>query len=66
MSTSWTCVHELTASASCIGHVLGGTLTDTFWLTVTPHFRGEDRLMTFVDVVTDCLADEVVGDSIAV
>jgi len=40
-------------------HFLGGTLTDAFRLTVAPHMRGENGLVTFVDVVAGGLAYEV-------
>jgi len=53
---------QFSGSAGGVFHFFDGTFTHTGRITVTPDVFGEDRFVSFVDVVTDSLSDEVVGD----
>src|SRR5690606_42045053 len=56
-------VDELAAGFRGVGHVFGGALADPFGIAVAPDAVGKNRFVPFVDVVTDRLADQVVGRS---
>jgi hypothetical protein len=55
-------IEELTSGLSGENHLSGGTLTDTFGITVTPDVCRKNALVALVDIIAGGLADEVRGD----
>jgi len=55
-------VEEFTGSFSGVDHALGGTLANAFRISIAPDFGRKNGFVTFINEVTDSLADKVIGD----
>ena len=55
-------IEKISASARGQFQLFGGTLPDPFRVAVAPDLRRQDSLMPLIDVVTDGLSDQMIGD----
>lgn len=58
-------IDKFAAGFGGIDHLLSRTLTDPLGLAIAPDMRRQDRLVTLVDGVADCLAHEVGRNRVA-
>ena len=60
--SSWFQVEKLAASLGGLDQFSSSSPTNTLRFAIAPNIGRQDRFVTFIDVVANRLADEVIGD----